>query len=45
LGENINIIETADTPLDASKEGDPEVKVGKTKYMFMPRHQTTGQKS
>jgi hypothetical protein len=29
--------------LDARKEFSPEVKAEKTKYMFMPRHQTTRQ--
>jgi hypothetical protein len=44
LGENINIIKkNAETLWDASKEIGLEVNSEKTKYMFMPRHQTPGQ--
>jgi hypothetical protein len=44
LGKNINIIKkNAETVLDGSKEVCIEVNPEKTKYMFMSRHQTTGQ--
>jgi hypothetical protein len=44
LGENINITKkNAEALLDASKEIGLEVNSEKTKYMFMSRHQTTGQ--
>jgi hypothetical protein len=45
LGENVNIIKkNAEAEvLDASKEIGLEVNSEKTKYMFMPRHQTAGQ--
>jgi hypothetical protein len=44
LGENINIIKNNEEELlDARKEVDLEVNAEKTKYMFMSRHQTTGQ--
>jgi hypothetical protein len=44
LGENINIIKkNAESLLDASKEIGLEINSEKTKYMFMPRHQTAGQ--
>jgi hypothetical protein len=44
LCENINIIKkNAETLLDDSKEIGLEVNSEKTKYMFMSRHETTGQ--
>jgi hypothetical protein len=43
VGENINIIKKAEALLDAGKEIGLEVNVEKTKYLFMSRHQTTGQ--
>jgi hypothetical protein len=43
LGENINIIKkNVEALLDAIKEIGLEVNSEKTKYMFMPRHQTAG---
>jgi hypothetical protein len=44
LGENINIItKNAESLLDAGKETGLKVNSEKTKYMFMSRHQTSGQ--
>jgi hypothetical protein len=43
LGENINIIKITEVLLDARKEVVLELKTHETKYMFMSRHQTTGQ--
>jgi sorting nexin-29 len=44
LGESINNIKkNTEALLDASKETGLEVNSEKTKYIFMPRHQTAGQ--
>jgi hypothetical protein len=44
LGENISIIKKSkETVLNVSEKVGLEVNSEKTKYMFMSRHQTTGQ--
>jgi hypothetical protein len=45
LGENVHIIKkNIEVLLDDSREVGLEVNAERTKYMFMSRHQTTGQK-
>jgi hypothetical protein len=43
LGDNVDAIKkNTETLIDASKEVDLEIKVEKTKYMLLPRHQNEG---
>jgi hypothetical protein len=43
LGDNIDIIKTPETLIDASKEVGLEINVQKTKYMLLSRHQIVDQ--
>jgi ribosomal protein S2 len=43
LGDNIDTIKSTETLIDTSKKVDLEIKVKKTKYMLLSRHQNAGQ--